>query len=172
MFVKFEVNVFNFHFVSIIIILVDIMEKQQRTSIILKLFLTLSFLVFSSLSPFGHFHEHSHSEFEHAEFHLHVTHADDKGCASANKEQSIDDHHWFELSYEVVNYSCLPTLHQGYTLDNLLKHISQQYPICSTMIDSFVIPLHIVKCERGSPVEVLYSQISPHFFTNLSPPLG
>jgi len=137
----------------------------------LSLLLSLSVLVFSSLSQFSHIHEIDHGEFENAQFHLHLTHADGGDCGSTKEEQPTDDHHWFELSHEAYNSSCVPILHQGFFPDNLVKHVSHQSPICSPWNSFFETPPDILMFERGSPSEAHYSQIIPHFFTDLSPPL-
>ncbi len=148
------------------------MKNKQRTSVMLRFFLALSFFVFSSLSPFGHIHEPSHREFEHAEFHLHITYDDDRDCSSDNEEKQTDDHHWFGLSNDAYTYTCVPILHQGFSPDNQVKHVSHQSLICSPWNSFFKIPSDILSFERGSPSEVHYSQIIPHFFTDLSPPLS
>ena len=148
------------------------MKNKQRTSIMLRLFLALSFLVFSSLTPFAHIHDSSHRDIEHAEFHLHITYDDDRDCSSADEEQPADDHHWFGLSCEAYTYTSVPLLHQGFSPDNQVKSVSHQSPICSPWNCFIAIPTYIFNFDRGSPPEINYSQIIPHFFTDLSPPLG
>lgn len=132
----------------------------------------MSYLVFSSLAPFGHIHDPSHQEFEHEEFHLHITYDDDRECSTADEEQQTDDHHWFVLSHETYTYICVPILYQGFSPDNQAKHVSHQSPICSPWNCFITIPTYIFNFERGSPPEIDYSRIAPHFFTDLSPPLS
>ena len=143
---------------------------RKIRSIVLSGFI-LSFLVFSSLAPFSHIHDSSHGEFENAEFHLHITH-DERKCSSADEEQQTDDHHWIELFNEAYTYTGVPILHQGFSPDYQVKHVSHQSPICSPWNSFFKIPSEILNFERGSLSKGHYTQIIPHFFTDLSPPLG
>ncbi len=148
------------------------MKNNRLIFIIPRLFLTLSFLLFSSLAPFAHFHESSHREFEHAEFHLHIADDDDdRECRSADEEQKTDDHHLFELSYEAYTY-IVPILHQGFSAPDQVKNISRQTSIYLPWSCFTTIPANIFNFERGSPPEVVCSRITPHFFTDLSPPLA
>ena len=147
------------------------MKINHLISTKLTLCLALSYLVFSYLAPLGHIHDPSHREFENAEFHLHITYDGDRKCSTADEEQQTDDHHWFELSHEVYAYICVPILHQGFSPDNIVKQVSQQFPLCSPRNSSLHIPSYTLRFERGSPSEAHYTQIIPHFFTDLSPPL-
>ena len=161
-----------FVYPAFITILIDIMQKHSRTYSVLITCLAVNVLVFTFLAPFSHIHDSHDGVADAKDIHVHIAHEHESDSPPDESGQRVDDDHSLELSQGILHTSYIPVHSQSFFSKNHSKHLSCQ--LFSDTSSSYPIESApgILYSERGSPQQNFDSLILPHFFTDLSPPLG
>ena len=139
----------------------------------ITLYLILSYLFFSFISPWCHIHNDGHGQFAEEEYHFHSPYAYNirQQEASEEDEHHDDDHHLLALHQSTFTLLDKIIAHPGY------YHVKKEKPashtptlLGDTEVHSFTSNSHYTIGHSSSPVYNAH-KVFTLFYTDLSPPV-